>query len=78
MWDLKSIVFSRKIQRLSLYHINPPLSHNQFVDDTVVMGFPYIREYKSIKEILNEFMSPSRKNLNESKSQIFFFNNPLY
>jgi hypothetical protein len=49
-------------------------SHQQFVDDTMLMGIPTIREAQAIKKVLSDFMEASRTSINQGKSQIFFFN----
>jgi len=43
----------------------------------MIMGTPTIREAQIIKRVLTEFMEASGTYINESKSQIFFFNTPL-
>jgi hypothetical protein len=55
----------------------PPLSHNQFVDDNLMMGSPTVREALKINNILNDFCEASGTSINHDKSQIFFFNTPL-
>jgi hypothetical protein len=61
---------------LPLHGISPPISHSQFVDDTLLMGSPTVREALSIQEILQTFSEASGLDCNKEKSQIFFFNTP--
>ena len=65
------------LQGISIHNLNPPLSHTQFVDDTTLMGSPTLREAKTLKSILDKFAATSGTSINETKSQIFFFNTPL-
>jgi hypothetical protein len=61
---------------LPLHGLSPPISHSQFVDDTLLMGSPTAREANSLKEILQVFSAASGLECNKDKSQIFFFNTP--
>jgi hypothetical protein len=61
---------------LPLHGISPPISHNQFVDDTLLMGNPTVREANYLLEILQTFSDASGLDCNKDKSQIFFFNTP--
>jgi hypothetical protein len=60
-----------------LHGISPPISHSQFVDDTLLMGSPTVHEANSLLEILQTFSDTSCLDCNKDKSQIFFFNMPL-
>jgi hypothetical protein len=61
---------------LPLHGISPPISHSQFVDDTLLMGSPTVREANSLQEILQTFSEASGLECNKEKSLIFFFNTP--
>jgi hypothetical protein len=61
---------------LPLHGISPPISHSEFVDDTLLMGSPTVREASSLQEILQTFSDASGLDCNKDKSQIFFFNTP--
>ena len=52
-------------------------THQQFVDDTMLMGRPSIQEARSYKTSLVTFAKASGLEVNPEKSQIFFFNTPL-
>ena len=62
---------------LLLHGLNPPPSHRQFVDDTHLMGIPYVREVNCIQAILIGFCEDYETSINKAKSHIFFFNTPL-
>ena len=51
-------------------------THQQFVDDTMLMGMAYVQELKAIKHILEDFKRESGLEVNKDKSQIFCFNTP--
>jgi hypothetical protein len=57
---------------ISLYLTTDPLSHLQFVDDTLLMDVPLVREALDFKAIFNTFMKSSSALINHSKSQVFF------
>jgi hypothetical protein len=61
---------------LPLHGIFPPILHSQFVDDTLLMGNPIVREANSLLAILQTFLDASGLDYNKDKSQIFFFNTP--
>jgi ribonuclease HI/exonuclease III len=67
---------SNRLTGLPLHGISPPLSHSQFVDDTLLMGSPTVREALSIQSILSSFSEASGLECNKAKSLIFFFNTP--
>jgi hypothetical protein len=67
---------NNRLAGLPLHDISPPISHSQFVDDTLLMGSPIVREANSIQEILQTFSDASGLECNKDKSQIFFFNTP--
>jgi hypothetical protein len=50
--------------------------HQQFVDDTMLMETPTLREILQIKQVLEEFLEASGMKINQTKSQLFFFNTP--
>jgi hypothetical protein len=54
--------------------VSPPISHSQFVDDTLMMGSPTVKEAHSFLSILQTFSEASGLDFNKDKSQIFFFN----
>ena len=64
---------TRSLKGLSL-HDHTPLTHQQFVDDNLLMGNPSIQEAISINETLETFSKSSGITINKDKSQIYFFN----
>ena len=58
-------------------HDHTPLTHQQFVDDNLLMGHPSVLEARSLNRILTTFSKASRMIINLQKSEIFFFNTPL-
>ena len=49
-------------------------THQQFVDDTMLMGHPSVQEARSFKSCLNLFSKASGLAINQAKSQVFFLN----
>jgi hypothetical protein len=49
-------------------------THQQFVDDTMLMGMVSFWEAKAIKHTLEAFKRESGMEVNKDKSQIFYFN----
>jgi hypothetical protein len=74
---IKVVVTSNKLRGLHLHNDDQSFSHQQFVDDTLLMAQPTIQEAKAIQQILKDFGQASGMDLNTTKSQIFFFHMPL-
>jgi hypothetical protein len=53
-----------------------PISHNQFVDDTMTMGSTTIKEAYTIQKTMDEFFEVSSISINLGKYQVLFFNTP--
>lgn len=51
-----------------------PQTHQQFVDDTMLMGVASVREAKAIKNTLDTFKQANGLEINKGKSHLFFFN----
>jgi len=49
------------------------LTHQQFVDDTLLQGIPTVKEALAYKQILKDFSLASGMDVNLSKSKIFLF-----
>lgn len=73
---LKATISDHSLSSLTLHGLSPPISHSQFVDDSLLMWIPTMREALRIKSIINLFCEASRMEVNLAKSQIFFFNTP--
>ena len=50
------------------------MTHQQFVDDTILQGIPTVKEASTYKQILNDFALASGMEVNLSKSLFFFLN----
>ena len=54
-----------------------PQTHQQFVDDTMLMGHPSVQEAQSFKNSLDLFAKASGLDVNPNKSQFVLVNNSL-
>eukprot|EP00253_Pinus_taeda_P032484 PITA_32484 len=73
---LHNAISSKSVKGLALHGLNP-LSHQQFVDDTMLFGHSSSQEAKAFKSLLSLFFEASGTSINASKSQLFFFNTPV-
>jgi len=64
------------LQGLPLHGMQPTTSHNQFMDNTMLMGVPTTREAIKLTSILLYFNEAYGTTFNVEKYQLFFFNNP--
>jgi hypothetical protein len=74
---LKASVEEGSLKGLPLHNIQPAPSHNQFVDDTLLMNTPTTQEATKLNSILTDFVEASGMALNLDKSQLYFFNTPV-
>eukprot|EP00253_Pinus_taeda_P003053 PITA_03053 len=72
---IKNALLSCQIKGLSV-HNTPANSHQQFVNDTMLFGYPSVQEASRFKALLNDFSKASGTNVNCHKSQLFFFHTP--
>jgi hypothetical protein len=72
--SIQDSIVDHTLVGLPLHGIDPPVSHSQFVDDTLMMGSPMVQEAQKILSILQTFCDASGMDINKDKSQIFFFN----
>lgn len=72
--SIKNAKEAGKIKGLQLSNNGQALTHQQFVDDTMLQGIPTVRETLAYKQILSYFAMASGMEVNLSKSKIFFFN----
>eukprot|EP00253_Pinus_taeda_P021219 PITA_21219 len=74
----RSIKHAQQAARLKglSFHNSPAVTHQQFVDDTMLYGYPSIQEARHLKSLLADFSEASGTSINQSKSQIFFFHTP--
>eukprot|EP00253_Pinus_taeda_P009835 PITA_09835 len=73
---LHHAVSSKEVKGLALHGLNP-LSHQEFVDNTILFGHSSSQEAKAFKSLLSLFSEASGTSINSSKSQLFFFNTPV-
>jgi hypothetical protein len=73
---IKSAVLEGSLKGLPLHNIQPTPSHSQFVDDTLLMNSPTVREANKLNSILSDFTEASGMTLNLDKSKLYFFNTP--
>jgi hypothetical protein len=74
---IKASIADNSLVGLPLHGMNPPISHSQFVDDTLMLSSPTICEALHILCILQTFCAASGMDINKEKSQLFFFNTPI-
>ena len=53
-----------------------PQTHQQFLDDTMLMGVSSVREERAIKDTLEIYKRDSGMEVNKDKSQIYYLNTP--
>jgi hypothetical protein len=54
--SIKAALDQGTLKGLSFHLNQPPLTHNHFVDDTMLMGMPTIKEAKlGFQQMLNDF-----------------------
>eukprot|EP00253_Pinus_taeda_P024695 PITA_24695 len=71
---IKAAKAEGKIQGLKLTVNGDDLTHQQFVDDTMLQGTPTVKEALGFKKILKDFTMATGTEVNLTKSKIFFFN----
>lgn len=74
--SIRAAIEGNLLMGLPLHGISPPVSHSQFMDDSLLMGTPTVRKAKALLDILQVFADASGLECNKEKSQIFFFNMP--
>eukprot|EP00253_Pinus_taeda_P032242 PITA_32242 len=76
----RAIIAAKKegrIQGLRLTQNGDTVTHQQFVDDTMLQGIPTVKEAKAFKQTLYEFAMAGGTEVSLSKSKIFFFNTDI-
>ena len=74
---IKAQVGQGRIRGLSFYEDMDKQTHQQFVDDIMLMEHPSIQEVRAYKTSLVTFAKASGLEVNPEKCQIFFFNTLL-
>jgi len=75
--SIKASVADKSLLELPLHGIDRPISCSHFVDDTLMMGSPKVCESLRILGVLNTFCATSGMDINQEKSQLFFFNTSI-
>jgi len=63
-----------RIQGLKLTQNGYTLTHQQFVDDTMLHGTPTVKKAKAFKQILHDFAMVAGTEVSLTKSKVFLFN----
>jgi len=71
--SIKAVMVEKSLTGFPLHGISPPISHNQFVDGTLIMGVPTVCKALQIRDTLQTFYDASLMDINKDKLQIFFF-----
>lgn len=66
-----------KIQGITVDNNIDNTTHQQFVDDTILLGVNSREEAKKIEIIINNYTKASGQKINPEKSKIFFLNTPI-
>eukprot|EP00253_Pinus_taeda_P020218 PITA_20218 len=74
---LHSAISSQTLKGISLHGLHP-LSHQQFVDDTMLFGHPSSQEASAFKDLLSLFSEASGTSINATKSHLFVFHTPAF
>ena len=72
---INQALLSQQIKGLSI-HNSPAITHQQFVDENMLFGYPYVPEASMYKSLLNDFAEASGTSINKARSEIFFFHTP--
>ena len=69
---IKHALLSQQLKGLSIHNL-PAITHQQFVDDNMLFGYPSVQEESLFKSLLNDLSEASGTSINKAKSKIFFF-----
>ena len=72
---LKSSIQLGALHGLPLHNM-PPSSHQKFVDDNMIMGYPSVQEARTLKYLLDSFSKTFGTKVNPNKLQILLFHTP--
>lgn len=75
--SIQTSIENHSLAILPFHGIDPPISHIQFVDDTIMMGSPTVQEAPKILSIVQTLCDASGMDINKEKSHIFFFNTSM-
>lgn len=71
---LKVEVQNGNIKCLKIFNLDSPITHQQFVNDTLLSKFPLCREDKTFKHIIEDFQATLGMEFNLNESQVSLFN----
>jgi hypothetical protein len=66
--SIQDSITKKCLNGLPLHGISPPISHNQFVDDTLMMGSPIVMEAHAFLSLLQNLCDSSGLDFNKNKS----------
>jgi len=72
---IKNVVHSHNLRGISA-HGTFAITHQQFLDDNMLLRHPSVREAHAFKDLLDTVSMASGTSINTAKSQIFFFHTP--
>jgi len=59
------------------FHNSLAFTPQQFVDENMLFGHPSVQEAHELNSLLPDFSDAFGASINNSKSQVFFFNTPI-
>ena len=66
-----------QLKGIKVAHQGPTVTHQQFVDDTMLMGTPTVKEARTFNKVLSTFLDALGMEINLTKSKLFFFNTSI-
>jgi len=76
--SLKEFLATQKIKGIHIENMDQPISHQKFVDETMLMAQPNIKKSNALQHVLHNFEASSGTSLNQTKPHILFFNTPCH
>ena len=73
---IKDEIVNIELMGLKFHDDSETISHHQFVEDTMLMGHSSGQEARTMKKCLKSFSKDFGLEVNNTKSQVFFFNTP--
>lgn len=75
--SLSQAIQKNQLKGIKAAHQGPTVTHQQFVDDTMLMGSPTVKEARTFSKVLRTFTEASGMEINLTKSKLFFFNTSI-
>ena len=76
--SLSQAVQTSQLKGIKVAHQGPTVTHQQFVDDTMLMGTPTVKEARTFNKVLSTFTEASGIKIYLTKSKLFFFNTSIH